>query len=71
MARKKKEVEDTQWPKVTKGSHSIRTEYEDGTIVFEQDWDALQKDVKNALTEYENSVKVTTTITKRKKKNES
>jgi hypothetical protein len=60
-----------EWPKIQKGSHSIRTEYEDGTVTFEHDWKALQKDITETLTEYENSVKVATTKTKRKKKDES
>lgn len=46
------------WPKVTVGSHSIRTEYEDGRVDFVTDWEALKRDVHNALTEYESSAKV-------------
>jgi len=40
--RKKKEVETETWPKITVGSHSTRTEYEDGRVDFVTDWDALQ-----------------------------
>lgn len=69
---KKKKVKETEvWPKVIKGSHSVRTEYEDGRVEFVSDWEALKKDVQNALTEYENSVKVTATKQKRKSKNEA
>lgn len=75
MVRKKKTEVAVQdiWPKIIKGSHSIRTEYEDGRVEFETDWEALKRDVQNALTEYENSIKVkqTETKTKRKKKNEA
>lgn len=80
MTRKKKSdalkgitVEDKlqEWPKITVGSHSTRIEYEDGRVEFTTDWEALQRDVRNALTEYEQSVTVNTVKTKRKKKNEA
>lgn len=65
---KEKEV----WPKIIRGSHSTRTEYEDGSIEFVTHWDELVRDVQNALTEYENSVKVNAVNkTKRKTKNEA
>ncbi len=51
--RKKKEVETNTWPKVTVGSHSTRTEYEDGRVDFVWDWEALQQDVREAIAEYE------------------
>jgi hypothetical protein len=74
MARKKK-VEDqiTDAVTVVKGSHLTVTTYPDGKTKLEWDDAALLRDVQNALTEYENSVKVTTTETKpkRKKKNEA
>ena len=54
---RKKETKDI-WPKIIKGSHSTRTEYENGQIEFVTDWDALQIDVRNALTKNEMSVKV-------------
>jgi uncharacterized protein YchJ len=41
------------WPKVTIGSHSTRTEYEDGRVEFVTDWDALQRDVREAIADYE------------------
>jgi hypothetical protein len=61
MPRPKKTVtEETKprktkekWPKVIKGSHSIRTEYEDGRVEFVNDWEALKRDVSQALREYE------------------
>ncbi len=55
MARKKKEETTEVWPKVIQGSHSTRTEYEDGRVEFVTDWDALQRDVREAIAEYERS----------------
>lgn len=43
----------TEWPKIIKGSHSTRIEHQDGTVEFHTDWDALQRDVKEAIAEYE------------------
>jgi hypothetical protein len=40
-------------PRVTRGSHSTRTQYPDGTIVFQSDWDALLRDVQRAISDYE------------------
>lgn len=40
---------DTVWPKITVGSHSTRYEYENGRVEFESDWEALQRDVREAL----------------------
>lgn len=54
-------------PKVEKGSHLTVTTYPDGRTELEWDDAALLKDVQNALTDYEKSVKVTTTATKVKK----
>lgn len=54
-------------PKVVKGSHLTVTTYPDGRTELLWDDDALLKDVQNALTEHEKSVKVTTTATKVKK----
>jgi hypothetical protein len=58
-------------PTVVVGSHLTVTTFSDGRTVLEWDDAALLKDVQTALTEYENSVKVNTTKTKRKKKNEA
>ena len=67
-----KESKKELWPKIIRGSHSTRTEHEDGRVEFVTHWDELTRDVQNALTEYENSVKVNTVkTTKRKKKNEA
>ena len=72
MARKKKEVEVTVWPKVVVGSHLTVTTYENGKTELTWDDAALERDVQKALTDYENSVKVNTVkTTKRKKKNEA
>jgi hypothetical protein len=75
MATRKKKIEDqiTDAVTVVKGSHLTVTTYPDGKTKLEWDDAALLKDVQKALTDYENSVKVTTTKTKpkRKKKNEA
>lgn len=52
--RKKKENVTEAWPKVTVGSHSTRTEYEDGSVDFVWDWEALQRDVREAIASVEN-----------------
>ena len=36
-------------PVVIVGSHSVRTEYPDGRVEFESDWDKLKADVEAAL----------------------
>ena len=69
MATRKKKEQDPSG--VVKGSHLTVTTLPDGKTVLEWDDAALLKDVQKALTEYENSVKVNTTKTKRKKKNEA
>jgi hypothetical protein len=69
MATRKKKEQDLS--SVVKGSHLTVTTLPDGKTVLEWDDDALLRDVQKALTEYENSVKVNTTKTKRKKKNEA
>jgi hypothetical protein len=69
MATRKKKEQDLS--SVVKGSHLTVITLSDGKTVLEWDDDALLRDVQKALTEYENSVKVNTTKTKRKKKNEA
>jgi hypothetical protein len=69
MATRKKKEQDLS--SVVKGSHLTVTTLSDGKTVLEWDDDALLREVQKALTEYENSVKVNTTKTKRKKKNEA
>jgi len=52
----KKEVTSesaTTWPIITKGSHSTRIEYEDGSVDFQTDWEALKRDVREAIREFE------------------
>ena len=44
---------DEEWPKVIVGSHSTRTEYQDGRVDFVTDWDKLAKDVREAIADYE------------------
>jgi len=56
---KKKAAEDKitdNWPKVTVGSHSTRTEYEDGRVEFITDWEALQRDVREAIASVEGKI---------------
>jgi hypothetical protein len=72
MPKKKTKKSNEVWPKVVVGSHLTVTTYEDGSTKLEWDDEALTKDVQNALTAYEESVKVNTVkTTKRKKKNEA
>jgi hypothetical protein len=78
MATRKKKTEELSpnvesggWPKIQQGSHLIVKTFEDGKTELVWDDAALLEDVQKALTEYENSVKVTTTKTKRKKKDEA
>ena len=66
------EMIDTKWPKIVKGSHLTVITHKDGKTELEWDDEALERDVRNALTDYESSVKVNTVkTTKRKKKNEA
>ena len=51
--RKKKELEVETWPKIIVGSHSTRTEYEDGRVELVTDWEALQRDVREAIASVE------------------
>lgn len=69
MARKKKSEVTNEMlePVVVKGSHLTVTTYPDGRTELEWDDEALERDVRNALTEYEKSVKVNTTETKKPK----
>ena len=52
MVRKTK-TDSTEWPKVIRGSHSTRTEYEDGRVEFVTHWDELARDVHEAIASYE------------------
>lgn len=71
--KKSTKVKATEtWPKVVIGSHLTVTTHENGKTELVWDDEALARDVQNALTEYENSVKVNAVkTTKRKKKNEA
>ena len=78
MATKKPVVEKTpvkktksKYPIVTVGSHSVRTEYEDGRVDFVVDDAKLQADVYSALAEYvatQSEAINTATPTKKRKK---
>ena len=54
-------------PKDIKGSHLTVTTFPDGKTELVWDDEALLRDVQNALTDYENTVKLTVTETKAKK----
>ena len=54
-------------PKVEKGSHLTVTTYPDGRTELQWDDTALLRDVQNALTDYEKTVKLAVTETKVKK----
>ena len=77
MATRKKTEElslnvlSNEWPKINQGSHLTVKIFEDGKTELIWDDEALLRDVQNALTEHEKSVKVNTTKTKRTKKNET
>jgi hypothetical protein len=76
MATRKKKSSDVIteeiWPKVIVGSHSTRTEYEDGRVDFVWDWEALQRDVKEAIANYEaenkSKTEIKTTVKRPRKK---
>ena len=48
-----------KFPKVVKGSHLTVTTFEDGSTKLEWDWDALTRDVDNAIASLNTIVKVT------------
>jgi hypothetical protein len=61
MATKKKSTKETTnstWPKVTQGSHSTITEYEDGSVDMTWDWDKLNKDINDAISQWSESQKI-------------
>lgn len=58
MATRKKKTEslnDQEWPKIEKGSHSTRIEHENGHIELVHDWEALANDINTALAQYEST----------------
>jgi len=65
MATRKKKEQDPS--SVVKGSHLTVTTLSNGKTVLEWDDAALLRDVRNALTDHENAVKLTVTETKVKK----
>jgi hypothetical protein len=44
-----------QYPIVIRGSHSTRTEYEDGRVDFVTHWDELVRDVQEALAQIDST----------------
>ena len=56
----------TTFPKVVKGSHLTVTTFKDGSTKLEWDWDALVKDVNEAIASVDN-VKVIEDAPKKKR----
>jgi len=54
-AKQTKKTTET-WPKVTVGSHLTVTTYENGKTELKWDDEALARDIRNALAEYEASL---------------
>lgn len=67
MSRKKVKKENTE-PEIIKGKHLTVTKYPNGKTTLKWDDEALLKDVREALTAYENSVKVKLLKTKSSKR---
>jgi len=55
MATRKKKTETTtsEWPKVTVGSHLTVTTYENGKTELKWDDEALARDVRDAIADYQ------------------
>ena len=55
MSQKKKIenviVREEIWPKITKGTHSVLTEHEDGRVEMSWDWEQLNKEINDAIRE--------------------
>jgi hypothetical protein len=58
MARKKKDETVINEPIVIQGNHSTRTENPDGSVDFKINWDALESQIEEILTTYEESCKL-------------
>jgi CBS-domain-containing membrane protein len=58
----------TKQPKITRGSHSTRTEYPDGRVEFVTHWDELVRDVDAALKSLNNLVQITEEKVKKTRK---
>jgi hypothetical protein len=72
MATKKKSTkENSIWPKVTQGSHSTITEYEDGRVDMIWDWDKLNKDINDAINQQSTSQKLDSEINPKTRKSNS
>lgn len=68
MATRKKKEEVTNWPKIDKGSHLTVYTFEDGSTKLEWDDEALARDVRMAILNYESTIPVTETKTKKERK---
>jgi hypothetical protein len=60
-----------KWPKITVGSHSVRTEYEDGRVELVTDWEALKRDVREAIAQYEANIPATSAVEEKPAKKKS
>lgn len=57
----------TTFPKVVKGSHLTVTTFEDGSTKLEWDWDALVKDVNEAIASLDKPIEVIDNAPKKKR----
>ena len=74
MATKKKSIKETTnstWPKVIQGSHSTITEYEDGSVDMTWDWDKLNKDINNAISQWIESQNINSKLSAQTRKSNS
>ena len=47
MARRKNNQET--WPRITQGTHSTITEYEDGRVEMTTNWEVLSQEINQAI----------------------
>jgi hypothetical protein len=47
MSRRKSK--DETWPRITQGNHSTITEYEDGRVEIETNWEVLAQEIDQAI----------------------
>ena len=60
---------DTEnWPKITKGSHITITEHQNGRVEMTWDWEQLNKDINDAIREFNISQSSKTVVGEQSKK---
>lgn len=59
---------ETVWPKIVKGSHLTVYTFEDGSTKLEWDDEALTRDVREAISQYESQLNTVVKITEEKVK---